>query len=285
MDTLKIKAVLLAAKCKSLSKAAEEFAYTPSALSHSVDSLEKLLGVKLLDRSHSGVELSEAGALLLEKLSAVVAAENDLLQSAAALSTSKHNQLRIGTYSSISVRLMPKILTGFKERYPQIGVSITVGNRIGDWLDAGIADVLFGVENEGHQWIPLIKDDFVAVVPDSIFCGRKAICFEELYPYSFIVTENLAVVRSVDLNRFRERIVLSSEDDMSAVSMVQEGMGVTILPALVLKKRTRGIRILKLKPRLYRSLGISYKKECGDSSVVMKFVQYLKEIYGCTPQP
>lgn len=278
MDTLKIKAVLLAVKYKSLSKASEEFSYTPSALSHSVESLENELGVKLLRRSHTGVELSDEGELLLEKLSAVVNAENELIKYASAISASKHNRLRIGTYSSVSVNLLPKILNGFKEQHSEIGISIKVGNKISDWLDKDIVDILFGVESTDCEWLPIARDDFVAVVPEMLFPGRKTIRFEELYPYSFIITENLEVTHNFDLSRFKELISLTSEDDMSAVSMVQEGMGVTILPSLVLKKQQNDIRTIELEPSLYRTLGISYKRELHASSGAMKFVQYLKSL-------
>ena len=276
MDTLRIKALLLAVKYKSLSKAAEEFSYTPSALSHSVDSLEKELGVKLLKRSHVGVELTEEGALLLDSLAAVVEAEHALYQKASVIQNEKQNLLRIGTYSSISVNLMPKILTGFRDLYPEISVSITVGNRISSWLEEDLADVVFGVENEGDCWLPVVKDPYVAVVPDTFFAGRKTVNCEELYPYSFIVTENLAVGRMVDLSQFKEQIVLHSDDDMSAVSLVQEGIGVTILPGLVLKNRIKGIRAIKLKPDLHRTLGLSYRKDQPVGSAVLKFVRYLQ---------
>ncbi len=276
MDTLKIKAVLLAVKSKSLSKAAEEFAYTPSAISHSVDSLENELGVKLLNRSHTGVRLTEEGELLFEKLSAVVDAEDELVKSASAISASKNNRVRIGTYSSVSVNLLPKILNGFKEHHPDISISVIVGNKISDWIDEDKVDVLFGIQNPDCVWIPIAQDDFVAVVPKTFFPDRKKIRCEELYPYSFILTGNSNVTRNFDLNNFKELITLTSEDDMSAVSMVQEGMGVTILPSLVLKKQQKGIRTIKLEPNLYRTLGVSYKKELHTSSGAMKFVEYLK---------
>ena len=70
MDTTRIKAILLAAKYKNLSRAAEEFSYTPSALSHMADALEAELGVKLLLRTRAGVSLTEAGEQLKEKMEA-----------------------------------------------------------------------------------------------------------------------------------------------------------------------------------------------------------------------
>ena len=73
MDTLKIKTILSAVENKSFSKTAEELSYTPSALSHMADSLEQELGVKLLKRTPKGVELTENGEKLKDKLQAVLA--------------------------------------------------------------------------------------------------------------------------------------------------------------------------------------------------------------------
>lgn len=282
MDTQKIKAVLLAAKYKSLSKAAAEFSYTPSALSHSVDALEQELGIKLLHRSHTGVELTEAGELLLDKLVAVTNAEKELFQCSAAISASRQQTLRIGTYSSISSNLLPSLLNGFKELHPEISISILVGNHIGEWLDQDKADVLIGTEYTHHAWLPISNDDFVAVVPKTLFSRRRWIHWEELYFYSFIMTENLSIKQKIDLNRFKELIYLTSADDLSAVSMVREGMGVTILPSLALKECPRDVRILPLKPVLYRTIGVSYRKDSPAASGAAQFVQYLKNRETCT---
>lgn len=277
MDTTKIKAVLLAAESKSLSKAAEAFSYTPSALSHSVDSIENILGVKLLKRSHTGVELTEEGKLLHTKLLSVIQAENDLMESAAAMAASQGNQLRIGTYSSVSVHLLPEILKGFKERHPEISISISVGDEIDAWLHKDMADVLLGIKCEGAEWLPIVRDDFVAVVPEYLFKDTNVIAVEELYNYSFITTKNIDVARNLDFKKFRELVTLSSDDDMSAVSMVQEGMGVTILPELVMKNQPKGVRVIKLRESFHRILGVAYKKDLRADSGAMKFVQYLQE--------
>jgi len=278
MDTQKIKTVLLAAKYKSLSKAASEFSYTPSALSHSVDALEQELGIKLLHRSHTGVELTEAGELLQDKLVAVMNAEKELFQCAAAISASRQQTLRIGTYSSISSNLLPSLLNGFKELHPEISISILVGNHIGEWLDQDRADVLIGTEYTQHAWLPISNDNFVAVVPKPLFNRRRWIHWEELYFYPFIMTENLSIKQKIDLNRFKELIYLTSSDDLSAVSMVREGMGVTILPSLALKECPRDVRILPLKPVLYRTIGVSYRKDSPPASGAAQFVQYLKHM-------
>ena len=78
MDTFKIKAMLAAVRLGSLSKAAEEFNYTPSAFSHILTSLESELGVSLFVRSSSGVKLTEAGERLLPVFYAMEECEEKL---------------------------------------------------------------------------------------------------------------------------------------------------------------------------------------------------------------
>ena len=275
METQKIKAVLLAAEYKSLSKAAEKFSYTPSALSHSVDSLENELGIKLLERSHSGVELSSEGKSLYDKLEAVIKAESELKKSAAMISKQKAGLLRIATYSSISFAVLPELLSGFHRKYPEINISILIGDDIDTWLDTDDADVVFGVQSPGHEWLPVIEDEYVAVVPEGAFNERQKIEIEDLYTYPFITTKNVSATRLLDLQRFKEIIRLDSDDDMPAISMVSKGMGVTILPTLSLENRQVGIRTFSLPERAYRSLGLVYKKEPG--YVALNFIQYLKQ--------
>ena len=100
METNKIRALLCAIEKNSLSKAAEQFSYTPSALSHAADSIEEELGVKILKRNYAGVTLTEDGKQLLPALQEFVKAEDALLESAKILSG--ESELRIAAYSSIS---------------------------------------------------------------------------------------------------------------------------------------------------------------------------------------
>ena len=72
MDTFKVKAIIAAVQHKSLSRAAEEFSYTPSAFSHMAAAFEKELGVQIFHRHSKGVELTEAGKAIYPKLCALV---------------------------------------------------------------------------------------------------------------------------------------------------------------------------------------------------------------------
>ena len=68
MDTKKLEALLTAVELGSFTRAAEVLGYTQSGLTHMMNSLENEIGLRLLDRSYSGVRLSETGKTLMPKI-------------------------------------------------------------------------------------------------------------------------------------------------------------------------------------------------------------------------
>ncbi len=281
MDTAKIKAIFKAIECKSMSKAAQALSYTPSAMSHIADSVEKELGVRILKRTPFGVEWSEEGKRLEPMLRRLLADEEELFATAEALVMQGEHILRIGTYSSISFHLLPELLKGFKEQYPGVQVSITIGNNLRDWLSSDKVDVTFddiGV-TQYNEWIPIMKDPYCAVLPNSILPNQKVVKREQLCKYPFISVNDSHTQNYFEGYKFVETIKFASVDDSSVLSMVREGIGTSVLPALVLKKHIKGIHTARLEPELYRPLGISYKKNAAYSYGVEKFIQYLKKAY------
>ena len=95
MDDRKLKTLLAAVRTGSFSKAAEELICTQSAVTQTMNSLEDELGVRLVERSHSGVRLSEEGEALLPFIVEADAAMNKLEREAKAVSEGRAQPLRI----------------------------------------------------------------------------------------------------------------------------------------------------------------------------------------------
>ena len=188
METQKIKAILSALQYGSLSKAAEVISYTPSAMSHIADSLEKELGVKILERSPLGISLTPEGEALYAHMTAMVEAEKRLRTAAEEIVNARENHLRIGAFSSISQHLLPEVIGQFKREHPEIRISLSVDDKLQDWLEKGLADVIFTDEFTygDNLWVPIKEDPFVAVVPSGILNGKRSVTREELYPYTYI---------------------------------------------------------------------------------------------------
>lgn len=278
MDTRRIKAFLLIAKYRNFSKVAEEFSYTPSALSHIADSLEEELGVKLFNRTRKGVELTSAGEQLYDKFYAVVAAEDELFEAAAKLTDERESTLRVGAYSSVALHILPEILQSFKQAYPGIKTEIVVDDELQSWLDNNTADIVF-VDDfiKFDNFYPLMQDEYVAVVPEGEFAGRDEIFIDELYPYSFIRQNEAYLDDYFDHARFHEIIPVKSIENDSIVYMVKEKIGVSVLPRLTMKNCPNGVRILKLKPKLARTIGIAF--DFANLTLAGKrFVQHVKKM-------
>lgn len=263
MDTFKIKAIVAAVQYKNLSRAAEEFSYTPSAFSHMTAAFEKELGVQIFRRHSRGVELTEEGKALYPKLLAILQSEKELLDTAAELAGNTNAPLRIATYSSISRNFLSDILKKFKKQHPEIKISVTVADNLTGWLDEDRADILFADTPVfgNHPWSAILADRFLAVAPPNMVGDKTVITREELYAYPQIFTGDQPLKAYFDVSRFRELIHFQSEDDLSVVNMVRTGLGITILPALSLKGNAEGTALLELDPPLTRTLGFGYKNK------------------------
>jgi DNA-binding transcriptional LysR family regulator len=281
MDTNKIRAILSAVRQGSLSRAAEEYSYTPSAMSHIADALDAELGVKLLRRTHAGVTLTEEGEILLEKLEALLRLEDEIRETASALAEKNAEHLKIGSYASISLYVLPEVLRTFKEKYPQTKISITVSDNFADCFETEDFDIVLGGSNprrRGEEH-PFMRDDFVAVVPEGLFWDRESVSREELYPHAFIMTNESVLHQYFEIPRFREVIRFTSADDMSVISMVKEGVGVAVLPALSVTRREAGVRILRLEPTVFRTLTYTCNPTRKKDRTLMRFVRLLKEFF------
>jgi len=277
MDTEKIKVILSAIQHKSLSKAAEEASFTPSAMSHIADNLERELGVKILVRTPLGVSLSKEGEALYSYLVALVEAEKQLLQAAHALASAKENHLRIGAFSSISQNILPEIISQFRSIHPDIKISLAVEDNLQNWLEKGLADIIFTDElNFGDGvWLPIQKDPFVAVFPSNMVKGKRTVTKEELYRYTYISVNESVLDSYFDKSKFANVLEFESVESVTVLYMIQQGMGFSVLPRLMTNKRINGVKILQLEEPICRTIGFAYRKNTKPNFATQTFIDFL----------
>lgn len=278
METFKIKAVLAAVKHKSLSRAAEDFSYTPSAFSHLASGFEQELGVQLFKRSSTGVELTEEGKMLYPKFKSMLECENDLWNTVVQLKDNKDFELRIGTFPSISRNLLSGVLKKVKKEYPHIKLSVNVVDSLAGWFEEERADIIFAdhITFGKNEWFPMMEDRYYVVASPELQIGREFITREELYNYPHIFTDDIYLKQYFDMSKFRELIYFKSEDDLSVINMVKEGLGLTVLSELVLKEAISGVSVIRLEPKITRILGFAYNKQRIQSLGLTKFIKSLK---------
>lgn len=253
----------------SFTKAAESMGYTQSAVSQMIKTLEDELDTVLIHRSKKGVELSPDGKEFLPYIKNVYNSHRELIEKRNEMKGLGSGIIRIGTLASISCNWLPWLIKEFKEKYPSVHFDLKQGEytNISGWIKEGSVD--FGFVNpdaaEGLTTVPLKRDEMLAVVPvGHRMAGQETVTLEELSrePYILLdegeLSEPLEFFRANGLEPNTQYIVY---DDYTIMSMVEEGLGISVLSALVLNKHKRNISVKSIYPKLERTVALAYKNK------------------------
>lgn len=281
MDLFKIKVFLLAIELGSLSKAAEKLTYTPSALSHMMDSLEEELGVKLSKRTSQGITWTEAGLQLKPKLIKLVELEKEIISEASQICRKDSRILRVGTYDSMAQFVLPGILKKINENNENFKVTIIVNNKPTLLLEKGEVDVAFADKiesSDNFQFIKLIEEEYVVLAPTNLFQDKKSVSKEELYSHPYVKRRDSHLNKYFEGGNFLSVVEFTAEADASFFPLIENGLGVAVVPKMVAKKTSKLLRKLSLKPSLSRELGIFYKENAKKIDAVRTFIKACYEI-------
>ena len=267
MDTKKVQALLAAIDLGSLTAAASELGYTQSGLTHMMNSLENELGLNLLLRSKSGVRLSPAGQELLPELRSLADAAGALDLAAEQLRQRNCSTLRLGAYSSIARHWVPQIMAEYRKVCPDTQVSLIMDGLVelysavrDDRLDCIMTSYDESLA-QGLGWIPLWEDELVAVLPENFPLEGDVLPVERFDGTQFLMPSQgadtyILPIFSASPRKVEPHIITTNLDDESIVSMVEHGLGVSLLSRLVVKGMNYQVKIVPISPKYFRSLGI-----------------------------
>lgn len=267
MDTKKVQALLAAIDLGSLTAAASELGYTQSGLTHMMNSLENELGLNLLLRSKSGVRLSPAGQELLPELRSLADAAGALDLAAEQLRQRNCSTLRLGAYSSIARHWVPQIMAEYRKVCPDTQVSLIMDGLVelysavrDDRLDCIMTSYDESLA-QGLGWIPLWEDELVAVLPENFPLEGDVLPVERFDESQFLMPSQgadtyIRPIFSASSQKVEPHVITTNLDDESIVSMVEHGLGVSLLSRLVVKGMNYQVKIVPISPKHFRSLGI-----------------------------
>ncbi|MEU3748772.1 MULTISPECIES: LysR family transcriptional regulator [Streptomyces] len=140
-----LELLIAVARHGSLGAAAREVGITQPAASSRIRSMERQLGVALVDRSPRGSRLTDAGALVTDWARRIVEAAEAFDAGAQALRGRRDSRLRVAASMTIAEYLMPGWLIALRAERPDTAVSLQAGNSatVAQQLLAGDADVGF----------------------------------------------------------------------------------------------------------------------------------------------
>jgi DNA-binding transcriptional LysR family regulator len=243
MDTRQLAAFCAVVERRSFSQAAEQLGVTQPAVSLQIRSLEKRLGMQLLDRSGRRVEPTEAGNRLYRSAQRLLAMEEQLL---AELGDEAEGalvgRLEIGASTGPGGTVLPIVLGEFQRLHPEVHVALAVSDTQHVVEQVARREVELGVvgasrRQRGVVFEPFFRDEVVLAVPRGHrFAGRK-VTLDELKAEPLVLMQEGAGVRQVIEEELRAaglrlrdldvRLELGLQE--SARSAVVAGLGVTFI--------------------------------------------------------
>ena len=265
MSLKKYEAFVRTVELGSLTKAAQSLGSTQSRISHILNDLEEEYGFRLMHRSRGGIELTEAGQLLLPKMNAIVQKAQELSECVSEIRSADAGTVRLGVFTSVAVHWLPGMIRAFQAAHPRAQLEMRSGDYhdVDQWLREGSIDLGFITlpGPAGMRTIPLAEDPLVAILPKGHrLAALSQIPIEELREDPFIsLLQSSAhdIHRALDNAGIRPNIQYTTKDDYAILAMVEQGLGISIVPQLLIRGRTQNLEVRPLIPKASRTIALA----------------------------
>ena len=261
MELRQLEHLVAIAEAESFTRAARRLNYVQSALSVSIQALERELGVRLFDRTTHRVALTDAGAALLPTARRALASVEEARDTAAAFRGVLRGTLRIGLMQAFTFVDVSGLLGRFHEEHPDVEIQIrpSVGGSAAlvDELRHGGTDIAFvSLPDDPPSVVatPLGVEELLLVGrPDRLPSGRGSVKLDAIAAGRFVDFPSGWGVRTIidrafaaaDLHR---HVTIEVADVATLIRLVGAGLGVAILPGSLLRDGDPAIRTRSLTP-------------------------------------
>jgi DNA-binding transcriptional LysR family regulator len=272
----------------SFTRAAGRLGYVQSALSVSIQALERELAVRLLDRTTHRVRLTGAGEALLPGARATLQAAAHVREEAAAINGVVRGRLRVGVMQSFSALNVPRLLGRFHRDHPQ--VEITARPAMGGAaamlasLESGEIDIAFVAVAEPHPSLsvrPLRSEELRLIAcDDGAPRSRRPVKLEQLADATFVDFPLGWGIRTVVDRAFAElgiqrHIGIEVADVGTLIQLTREGLGVSVLPTSLLGNNRKGLSSRRVAPRLSWELAVVTREERRQSAATRALLELM----------
>ena len=285
MDTKKLEALVVSVELGSFTRAAEQLGYTQSGLTHMMNSLEKDIGFTVLVRGRSGVQLTPAGQRIFPLVRDCLAGSAALEREISLINSHKEDSVRVAAYESIARHWLPEVIQQFRREHPDVTVDIQMGSveEVYRWVLEDRVDMCFASRQDYNtlDWTPLRDDELLAILPPDYPDGDDTFPIEFFNGQEFLMPSmgfDKDILRVLNEHSVAPLIRTTQVSDSAVISMVEHGLGVSVLSRLVLRGRQNSVRALPLLPQAFRELGIAARPRKELRPIVRKFITQSRDM-------
>ena len=272
----------------TFARAAAELGYTQSAVSQQIAALERIIGMRVLERlpGRRPLGLTEAGELVLRHADAMLAraqaAQADLATLAAGT-----GELRVGTYQSVGARILPEVMRRFRVAWPEVEVKLreAAGDaelvQLLEQADLDLAFAMLPAPEGPFEALELLRDPYVLVLRAD--APIEAPSLKEIARLPMIGFRSCRNEQRVEAHlRARgvePRIVFRTDDNGMLQGLVAAGVGAALVPSLTMDATDPRTVLIELgdtiPPRL---LGIVWHRDRYQSEAASAFVEFARAV-------
>ncbi|MDH6135161.1 molybdate transport repressor ModE-like protein [Kitasatospora sp. MAA4] len=245
----------------SVTAAARNLGYTPSAVSQQMAALEKEAGIALLERTGRGVRPTEAGTLLTEYAAVIGRQLAEAETALADLRAGRTGRLAVQYFGTAGAALMAPAVAELRRQHPGVQVELKVAEaeEAVPEVRSGRADLALVVRTrerppvDGIRFVHLLDDGYRAVLPRGHrLAAKRVLDLAELADEPWVGSERSgpcldAVLDACGAAGFSPDVVVEGEDYATAQGFVAAGLGVSLVPGLGLGGRHPGVVVRRVR--------------------------------------
>jgi len=261
------------ARALHFGRAAEMCSVTQPALSMQIQEFEASLGLSLLERTRSGVQLTPQGAEVARRAASILSDVRDLIDTAHTTAAILSGGLRLGVIPSLAPYLLPPLLPLLRDAHPDLELHVreTQTHALLQELSDGKLDVLLlalPVRHGDIETIEIFEDRFLLAMPPQAELSKPVLATPELVEQErLLLLEEGHCLRDqaltyCQLQQSQAINTFGASSLSTLVEMVSAGLGVTLLPeiAVPMEMRGRSLSLMRFEePQPVRKLGLVWR--------------------------
>ncbi|GGU03895.1 MULTISPECIES: LysR family transcriptional regulator [Streptomyces] len=279
LDVRRMQVLRAVVTSGSVTAAAANLGYTPSAVSQQIAALEKEAGIELLERFGRGVRPTAAGRLLTEHAAVIGRQVAEAETALADLRAGRTGRVAIRYFPTAGADLVAPALARFRTEHPGVRVDLRIADGARD--EEADLTLVVGPRNapgDGLRLVHLVDDPYRAVLPKGHpLADRRVLDLAELADEPWVGSERPgpcldAVLEACAAAGFTPDIAVECEEYATAQGFVAAGLGISLIPLMGLGSRHPNVVVRRVRgPEPVRSIHAAVR----ESSLALPAVRAL----------
>jgi DNA-binding transcriptional LysR family regulator len=288
MKLSQLRILVAVADHETFSEAALQLDMSQSAVSHGISALEEHLGVVLFSRGRHGARLTPVGDRIVSHARIILQETDAIVHEADLIRGLKGGQVRVASFRSIAIHLLPEAIARFNHRYPDVAINLSEHDnyrQVEKTLREGRADIgltVLPAAEDLDTW-KILENEYVALLPPQFRAVGEALTWQELTQQPMIMPPVGRVMMKdvyehLQAHGHSLHVISEVETDTTIVNLVAQGMGATILPRLAAEPIPPSVQVFSLPTPLSRVIGAAILADALHTPAIYGFLDVLKTL-------